>query len=105
DELMAYLQANRDYVVEAVSQRLPGIRVTAPEGTYLIWLDCRGLDLDDAGLKRFFVHTAGVGMNPGLSFGAQGSGFMRLNIGCPRAILEQVVQRIENALGEPGPGH
>jgi cystathionine beta-lyase len=105
DDLMAYLQANRDFVVNAVSRRLPGIRVLAPEGTYLMWLDCRGLNLDDAGLKRFFIQTAGVGMNPGLSFGEQGSGFMRLNIGCPRAVLEQVVQRIENALGEPGAGH
>tara|TARA_Y100001001_G_scaffold19728_1_gene17021 strand:+ start:2711 stop:3922 length:1212 start_codon:yes stop_codon:yes gene_type:complete len=105
DDLMAYLQANRDYVVEAVSQRLPGIRVSAPEGTYLMWLDCRGLDLDDAGLKRFFVRDAGVGMNPGVSFGDQGSGFMRLNIGCPRAVLEEVLGRIETALGNFSPDH
>ncbi|WP_417568218.1 MalY/PatB family protein [Marinobacter sp.] len=98
DDLMAYLQANRDYVVEVVSRRLPGIRVSAPEGTYLMWLDCRGLDLDDVGLKRFFVRDAGVGMNPGVSFGHQGSGFMRLNIGCPRAVLEEVLDRIETAL-------
>jgi cystathionine beta-lyase len=98
DDLMAYLQANRDYVVEAVGQRLPGVRVSAPEGTYLMWLDCRELGLDDAGLKRFFVRKAGVGMNPGLSFGDPGSGFMRLNIGCPRSVLEEVIGRIEAAL-------
>ncbi|PHQ25091.1 aminotransferase [Marinobacter guineae] len=103
DDLMAYLQANRDYVVEAVSQRLPGIRVSAPEGTYLMWLDCRGLDLDDVGLKRFFIQDAGVGMNPGVSFGTQGSGFMRLNIGCPRAVLEEVLDRIETALKSLAP--
>ena len=98
DDLMVYLQANRDYVVEAVGQRLPGIRVSAPEGTYLMWLDCRELGLDDAGLKRFFVRQAGVGMNPGISFGDPGSGFMRLNIGCPRSVLEEVIGRIEAAL-------
>ncbi len=98
DQLMVYLQANRDYVVQQVADRLPGISVSAPEGTYLMWLDCRGLRLDDAGLRRFFVQKAGVGMNPGITFGAPGSGFMRLNIGCPRAVLEQVLGRIEAAL-------
>ena len=98
DDLMAYLQASRDYVVEAVGQRLPAIRVSAPEGTYLMWLDCRELGLDDAGLKRFFVREARVGMNPGLSFGDPGSGFMRLNIGCARSVLEEVIGRIEAAL-------
>jgi cystathionine beta-lyase len=95
---MVYLQANRDLVVCQVAQRPPGIEVTAPEGTYLMWLDCRALGLDDTGLKRFFVQQAGVGMNPGMSFGANGSGFMRLNIGCPRATLEQVIERIQAAL-------
>jgi len=98
DELMVYLQANRDFVVSQVAQRLPGIEVTAPEGTYLMWLDCRALGLDDTGLKRFFVQQAGVGMNQGVSFGANGSGFMRLNIGSPRATLEQVIERIQSAL-------
>ncbi|NWN90244.1 putative C-S lyase [Marinobacter adhaerens] len=98
DSLMAYLQENRDFVVDTVNARLPGIRTRAPEGTYLVWLDCRGLHLDDAALKHFFVQDAGVGMNPGQSFGEQGGGFMRLNIGCPRAVLADVLQRIESAL-------
>lgn len=98
DELMAYLQANRDFVREQVAVRLPGIQVSEPDGTYLLWLDCRGLGLDDAGLKHLFVQEAGVGMNPGVSFGAQGSGFMRLNIGCPRAVLASVVSRLATAL-------
>lgn len=106
-ELMEYLQGNRDYVVKAVAERLPGIGVSAPEGTYLMWLDCRELcramGLDDVGLKRFFVRDAGVGMNPGVSFGEQGSGFMRLNIGCPRAVLEAVIDRIETALANGSP--
>lgn len=99
NDLMAYLQQNRDRVVEAVHTRMPGIDVGTPEGTYLMWLDCRGLGLDDAGLRRFFVEDAGVGMNPGVSFGAQGSGFMRLNIGCPGTTLAQILDRIEAAVG------
>lgn len=97
-DLMAYLQKNRDFVVNTVNARLPGIKTRAPEGTYLVWLDCRDMGLDDAALKRFFVQDAGVGMNPGISFGEQGSGFMRLNIGCPKAVLAEVLQRIESAL-------
>ena len=54
--------------------------------------------MNDAALKRFFVEDAGVGMNPGISFGEQGSGFMRLNIGCPKTVLADVLQRIEAAL-------
>jgi len=104
DDLMAYLQGNRDFLVQEVNRRLPGIRTSAPEGTYLIWLDCRGLKLDDTALKRFFVQQAGVGLNPGLSFGSQGSGFMRLNIGCPRVVLAQILDRIEAALQRPGQG-
>lgn len=98
DELMPYLQDNRDYVAERVNRDLPGIHTFAPEGTYLMWLDCRELGLDDAGLKRFFVQEAGVGMNPGISFGEPGRGFMRLNIGCPRSTLDEVLTRIADAL-------
>jgi len=97
-ELLSYLQENRNFVADAVARRLPGIRVAVPEATYLMWLDCRHLGLDDPGLKRFFVQQARLGMNPGVTFGPQGSGFMRLNIGCPRAVLEQVVARTEAAL-------
>lgn len=62
-----------------------------------------GLALEDAALKRFFVQNAGVGLNPGASFGEPGRGFMRLNIGCPRRTLKTVLRRIEAALaGDPG---
>ncbi|MGC8119544.1 MalY/PatB family protein [Marinobacter sp. VGCF2001] len=105
EALMAYLQENRDYVVREVNRRLPGVCTSAPEGTYLVWLDCRGLKLDDAALKRFFVQQAGVGLNPGPSFGEQGRGFMRLNIGCPRATLSQILDRVESALLAAGYGN
>lgn len=99
DELLAYLQHNRDFVVQTVNSDLPGIRAFEPEGCYLVWLDCRGLGMSDRELKAFFVHQAGVGMNPGISFGQQGSGFMRLNLACPRAILETALEQIRQALG------
>lgn len=100
DELRMYLQGNRDYLLAQIAQRWPGIQAEAPQGTYLVWLDCRGLGLNDAELKRFFIQQAGVGLNPGLTFGEPGAGFMRLNIGCPRATLEQILARVERALAE-----
>ncbi|MFN2362246.1 MAG: MalY/PatB family protein [Marinobacter sp.] len=98
DQLMAYLQGNRDYVMAYINSELPEIRVTEPEGTYLLWLDCRALEMSDAELKSFFVHRAGVGMNPGISFGEAGSGFMRMNIGCPRRVLETALEQIRRAM-------
>lgn len=98
DALMAYLAGTRDYVLDFVDQRLPGIRAIRPEGTYLIWLDCRGLGLDDAALQAFFVNKARVGMSPGALFGTGGSGFMRLNIGAPRAVIAEALERIAAAL-------
>ncbi|MBJ7277354.1 pyridoxal phosphate-dependent aminotransferase [Marinobacter salarius] len=100
DELMIYLQGNRDRVMDYIRQHLPDIRVTEPEGTYLLWLDCRGLGMSDAELKRFFVQEAGIGMNPGITFGEPGCGFMRMNIGCPRRVLETALEQIRQALTE-----
>jgi cystathionine beta-lyase len=77
---------------------MPGIRAFEPEGCYLVWLDCRGLGMGDRELKAFFVDQAGVGMNPGISFGEQGSGFMRLNLACPRATLATALDQIGKAL-------
>lgn len=83
DALMAYLAGTRDAVAALVDERLPGIRVIPAQGTYLLWLDCRDLGLDDAALKALFIR-AGAGLSPGAVFGSGGSGFMRLNIGAPR---------------------
>ena len=66
----------------------------------MLWLDCRGLGMSDAELKRFVVQKAGSGMNPGITFGEPGSGFMRMNIGCPRRVLETALEQIRQALTE-----
>jgi len=96
-ELVAYLQGNRDWLVRAVAERLPGVRMRVPEGTYLAWLDCRGsVAAEDP--YRFFLDRACVALNPGPDFGAPGHGFVRLNFGCARATLEAAVGRMEAAL-------
>jgi len=90
---MAYLAETRDAVTTFASARLPGLRVTPAQGTYLLWLDCRALGLDDAALKALFV-SAGAGLSPGAVFGTGGGGFMRLNIGAPRALILAALERL-----------
>ncbi|ROM67243.1 aminotransferase [Pseudomonas brassicacearum] len=96
EALKAYLQANRDYLVEAVNTRLPGITMTVPQGTYLAWLDCSALGLDDP--QGFFLKQAKVGLSAGLDFGDDAGQFVRLNFGCPRALLEEGIARMERSL-------
>ena len=98
DSLMVYLQGNRDFVGAYLRAHLPQIKLIAPEGTYLLWLDCRELKLNDQQLRDFFVQQARVGMNPGVVFGANGSGFMRMNIGAPRQMIVEALQRMAQAL-------
>lgn len=98
DALMAYLQTTRDFVLDYAHRYLPGIQPVAPQGTYLIWLDCRGLQLDDKALRDFFVHQAKLGMNPGIVFGTGGSGFMRLNLASPWQVIAAALVRVRELL-------
>ncbi len=98
DSLLQYLQESRDFVGNYLQTHLPQIKLIQPEGTYLLWLDCRDLKRSDEQLRDFFVLQAKVGMNPGSAFGENGSGFMRLNIGAPRSLIKQALQRIAQAL-------
>lgn len=99
DALLAYLKETRDFVTSYLTANLPQIHLIAPEGTYLLWLDCRSLGMNDAQLKHFFVRGAGVGLSPGILFGEAGSGFMRMNIGAPRRIIANALDNIVKALG------
>lgn len=96
EALLPYLSANRDWVI----QQLVGSPITpnCPEATALMWLDCRALGKNNAELKEFFVQQAGLGLNDGQSFGANGEGFMRLNIGTQRAVLAQALGLLGEAL-------
>ena len=79
EALLVYLRDTRDCVETYLTDHLPEIKLIKPEGTYLLWLDCRALNMNDAQLQHFFIHEAGIGMNPGIQFGRmEGSGFMRL---------------------------
>lgn len=98
-DVITYLQANRDWLAEAIATRLPGLHMAAPEGTYLAWIDCTGAPPPVAAdPARFFLEAARVGFNPGPDFGPPGRHHVRLNFGCPRATLEEAVARMEGAL-------
>ena len=96
DELLRYLEANRDFVVEYVRARLPGVAVAPPEATYLAWLDCRNAGPAAPDPFTFFLEKARVALSDGALFGA--GGFVRLNFGCPRSILTEALDRMSLAL-------
>jgi cystathionine beta-lyase len=98
DALLVYLRDNRDFVSEYLKKNIPAIRLIQPQGTYLLWLDCRDLNMTDLKLEEFFVKEAKVGLNLGKSFGKGGSGFMRLNIASPRSVIAEALNRIATTL-------
>jgi cystathionine beta-lyase len=98
EQLLGYLNGNRLFLTEYVETRIPKIKVIEPEGTYMVWVDCRGLGMDTMGLEHFMRKEAKVGIDNGHLFGPGGEGFIRLNIACPRATLEAGLRRIEKAV-------
>jgi cysteine-S-conjugate beta-lyase len=100
DQLMVYLQANRDFLIEYVQQEMPGIEVSPVEGTYLAWLDCRKVIQRNP--YEFFLDEARVGLGDGKVFGKSGNGFVRVNFGCPRLILFAALERMKEAVSRAG---
>ncbi|MCB5271036.1 MAG: PatB family C-S lyase [Candidatus Cloacimonetes bacterium] len=95
-----YLTANRDYLVAFLAEHLPKVKMSPCEGSYLAWLDFREYQLSDDELMQILCDKAGVALNPGPSFGSEGSGFMRLNFACPRAVLHEALVRIKKNFQE-----
>ena len=98
DQALVYIKGNLDCLNDFLTRRIPQIKAIQPEGTYLVWLDCRDLGLSDAELHDLFLKRAKLALNDGAMFGDGGSGFMRLNMGCPRATLVQALERLERAV-------
>lgn len=97
DQMIHYLQANRDFLTAYVRDRLPGISMPNVEGTYLAWLDCRQAGIQGSP-HEFFLKNARVALQDGSEFGTGGEGFVRLNFGCPRSTLETALERMARAL-------
>ncbi len=97
DQLLLYLQGNRDFLFDYVRGEMPQLSMAKPEGTYLAWLDCRQAGLPTAPYD-FFLEKARVALNDGRKFGPGGEGFVRLNFACPRSVLVEALERMKQAL-------
>jgi cystathionine beta-lyase len=97
-EQLAYLQGNRDLIGEAIETgRLPGVTWSKPQGTFLAWLDCRKLGIE-GDLQEYFMKHAKICLNNGCTFGKAGEGFLRLNFGCTRTVLNQGLDQVAEAI-------
>nr|WP_154959815.1 MalY/PatB family protein [Paenibacillus xylanexedens] len=94
DQCLAYIRNNMEYVQKFIAEHLPGIRVPLPEATYLLWVDFRELGLTHAQLSKKLLHEAGLAFNSGVVFGKEYAGFMRINVACPRATVEEAMRRL-----------
>lgn len=98
EELILHIDGNMQYVVDFIAEKLPEIKVVKPEGTYLMWLDFNGTKISQDKIQEFLINEAKVAMNDGGSFGSNGKGFARMNVACPRYMVEEAMERIEKAL-------
>lgn len=99
-EMLAYVEDNIRFVEAYCREHLPAVRPIRPEASFLVWLDCRELGLAHDDLLDLFVDKARLALNDGEMFGTGGAGFMRLNVGTPRAVLEQAMQRLAAAVAQ-----
>ena len=99
-ELKAYLQGNIDFFAEFLRNELPMLHLIKTEGTYLLWVDFRDLNLNEKELKDLVENKAGLWLDSGSMFGKDGEGFERFNIACPRSIIEKALTSLKKAISE-----
>jgi bifunctional pyridoxal-dependent enzyme with beta-cystathionase and maltose regulon repressor activities len=97
EQVLDYIRGNLELLLRFFEDKVPAIRPFPPEATYLVWLDCREFGMDSSTLDRIF-QEAGVGLMSGTDFGPGGEGFTRINVACPRRLLEEALGRIERAV-------
>ena len=98
-QMLDYMWNNYLMLEEFINAKLPKVKVMKPEATYLIWLDFREYGMKNAELMKFTIENAKVGLNDGGRFGTGGDGWLRINIGCPRSVLAEALERLEKAFG------
>ncbi len=94
-----YLEANRNYLLEFFRMKMPKIKMTFTEATYLAWIDLREYGLSESEMNRILIDRAEIVLNKGSIYGKEGEGFFRLNFACPKQILEEALTRMESVLG------
>jgi cystathionine beta-lyase len=97
DNLMYYISRNVEYVMDSFRDN-EFIKPVRPEATYMLWLDCRKMEMEPDELNKFFITEAAVGLSTGSAFGPGGEGFMRMNVACPLNTVKSAIENIDNAL-------
>lgn len=100
EQLLDYISGNFDFIRDYCAENIPKIKPNVPDATYLVWLDCRELGMDNEELRRFMIEKAKIGLNEGNTFGRSLNGFMRLNAACPRSVLEKALKQLKDAVDE-----
>lgn len=98
NEALDYVADNIEFTRRYIADNLPGIGMVTPQASFLVWLDCRGLGMDQEHLVKMFVNKAHLALNDGSMFGAEGRGYMRLNVACPRTVLEDALDHLRQAI-------
>lgn len=98
EELKTYIWENVMFADDFLKNNIPQIKTVIPQASFLLWLDCRTLQLAQNQLVSLFTDKAELALNDGTMFGEQGKGFMRLNIGCPRTVLAEALERLKKAI-------
>lgn len=99
-QMLRYIEGNIEFIQDYCREHLPMIKPLKPQASFLVWLDCRALNLTQKELVHLFVDEAHLALNDGAIFGKQGEGFMRLNVGSPRAILKQAMDQLREAIAK-----
>lgn len=97
-QMRQYVIANMHFVDDFLQRNIPRIKVYPAQASFLLWLDCRELGLNQEALVDLFINQAHLALNDGSIFGKEGTGFMRLNIGCPRSVLEEAMCALKKAI-------
>lgn len=99
-QMLAYVEDNVRFVEDYCREHIPGIRPLRPQASFLVWLNCRVLELNHDKLLELFIDKAHLALNDGEMFGPGGEGFMRLNVGTPRSVLRQALEQLAKAVNE-----
>ena len=99
-EMLAYVEANIEFLLQYIERNIPKIKALRPQASFLVWLDCRALNLSHRQLNELFIDKAHLALNDGAMFGEGGEGFMRINVGTPRSILQKGLEQLRQAIEE-----
>lgn len=100
EQALAYIEANIDYTCDYLSRNLPLMKIVRPQASFLVWLDCRSLGLEQHELVERFINRAHLALNDGEMFGEEGRGYMRLNVACPRSVLATALEHLTAAFAQ-----